>query len=133
MSIGKMKMRDLSMKALFQYNFYPDPDLDSQTKVFLEQSELEEEDLHLILNRMKKIYEKVAEIDEMIEKKVEGWSIKRMSRVDLSIIRLAVYEMLFDDEVPASLAINEAVELAKTYGGDESPKFVNGVLSKLMN
>jgi len=128
-----MKMRDLSMKALFQYNFYPDPDLDSQTKVFLEQSELEEEDLHLILNRMKKIYEKVAEIDEMIEKKVEGWSIKRMSRVDLSIIRLAVYEMLFDDEVPASLAINEAVELAKTYGGDESPKFVNGVLSKLMN
>jgi len=143
MSLGKIKLRDLSMKALFQYNFYPNPDLDAQTRVFLEQeneraSEKEDnyenlmtmEEMDFVENRMKNIYSKVDEIDKLIEEKVEGWSIKRMSRVDLSIIRLAVYEILFDESVPQSLAINEAVNLAKTYGGDESPKFVNGVLSK---
>ena len=54
-----------------------------------------------------------------------------MSRVDLSIIRLALFEMEFDDEVPLKVAINEAVELAKKYGGDDSPSFVNAILGKL--
>ena len=55
-----------------------------------------------------------------------------MARVDLTIIRLALYEILFDDQVPEKVAINEAVELAKKYGGDESPAFINGVLARLV-
>ena len=64
--------------------------------------------------------------------KTEGWRIERFSKVDLSIIRLALYEMYYDDETPEKVAVNEAVELAKVYGGDESPKFINGVLARLI-
>lgn len=75
--------------------------------------------------------EHLAEIDETIGAVSENWSVSRMPLVDRNILRLATYELLFDDEVPASVAINEAVELAKVFGGEDSSKFVNGVLGKI--
>ena len=71
------------------------------------------------------------EIDAMINEHTTGWKSGRMNKVDLSVLRLAVYEMKWDDEVPVKVAINEAVELAKNFSGDEGPAFVNGVLGKL--
>ena len=71
------------------------------------------------------------EIDSILESASDGWKLKRMAKVDLSIMRLAVYEMKYDEEIPVSVAINEAVEIAKKYGQDESPSFVNGVLAKV--
>lgn len=70
-------------------------------------------------------------IDEMIEATSEHWTLMRMPFVDRNILRLAVYEIMFEDGVPASVAINEAVEMAKVYGGDDSSKFVNGVLGRI--
>ena len=70
------------------------------------------------------------EIDAAISEKAVGWTIERMGKADLAIIRLAVYEIMFDDDIPVSVSINEAVELAKKYGRDESGGFVNGVLAK---
>ena len=64
----------------------------------------------------------------MINEHTTGWKTGRMNKVDLSVLRLAVYEMKWDDEVPVKVAINEAVELAKNFSGDEGPAFVNGVL-----
>ena len=61
----------------------------------------------------------------------KGWKTSRMNKVDLSILRVAVYEMKWDDEVPVGVAIDQAVELAKKYSSDEGPSFVNGVLAKL--
>ncbi len=75
--------------------------------------------------------ERLAEIDSMIERISENWVVSRMPFVDRNILRLAVYEILFVDDVPDSVSINEAVELAKNYGGDDSSKFVNGVLGKV--
>ena len=72
--------------------------------------------------------DKLAEIDERIEANSHKWSRDRISRVALAVLRLAVYEMLYEDTVPVSVAINEAVELAKQYGGEEDASFVNGVL-----
>ncbi len=72
-----------------------------------------------------------AAIDAEIEATSQHWSLMRMPFVDRNILRLAVYEIVFEDGVPASVAINEAVELAKAYGGDDSPKFVNGVLGRI--
>lgn len=66
----------------------------------------------------------------MLEKEAEGWKISRMGKVDLTILRLAVYEIKYDEDIPTSVAINEAVELAKKFGQEESSKFVNGVLAK---
>ena len=74
------------------------------------------------------VEEKMAEIDARIDAFSHKWSRDRISRVSLAVLRLAVYEMLYDDDTPASVAINEAVELAKKYGGEEESSFVNGVL-----
>ena len=79
------------------------------------------------------IAEKVEMIDEKINASVTGWKTSRMGKVDLTILRLAVYEIEWDEEVPRGVAINEAVELAKRYGGEESPSFINGVLGKIVN
>ena len=72
-----------------------------------------------------------AVIDEMIEKYIRGWKIGRLSKVALSTLRLSVYEILFEEEIPNSVSINEAVELAKKYGGAEDAPFINGVLGSL--
>lgn len=71
------------------------------------------------------------ELDERIAAHATGWSIDRISRVDLAILRVAVYEMLYREDVPTGAAINEAVELAKRYGGDKSSSFINGILGTL--
>ena len=75
--------------------------------------------------------EKLAEIDARIDAFSHKWSRDRISRVSLAILRLAVYEMQYDDDTPASIAINEAVELAKKYGGDEDSSFINGILGSI--
>ena len=75
--------------------------------------------------------EDIPEIDEMLNRTTEGWKTTRMGKVDLAILRLAVYEMKFDEDVPVGVAINEAVELAKRFGRDQSPSFINGILGKL--
>ena len=69
--------------------------------------------------------------DTAIGEASKGWKVSRMAKVDLALIRLAVYEMKYEEDVPVKVAINEAIELAKQYGTDDSPAFVNGVLAKL--
>lgn len=80
---------------------------------------------------MQRITGLLPQIDEIINAAVSGWKTDRMGKVELTIIRLALYEMKYDDDVPVSVAINEAVELTKKYGSDEAPSFVNGILAKL--
>lgn len=81
---------------------------------------------------IKGVEDKMGDIDARLEESSDNWSVSRMPVVDRSILRIAVYEMLYVDDVPVSVAINEAVELAKAFGGeDESPRFVNGVLGKI--
>lgn len=72
--------------------------------------------------------QRLADIDRLITAHSLKWNKERMSRVALSIMRLAVYEMEYEEDIPVSVSINEAVELAKVYGGDEDPSFINGVL-----
>lgn len=75
--------------------------------------------------------EKIPELDEIIRPALHNWSKERLSRVALTVLRLAVFEMRFEEDTPDSVAINEAVELAKKYGGDEDSRFINGVLGAL--
>ena len=94
--------------------------------------ELLEEEEEECRSRVDTILEKLPEIDRILEGVAEGWRLGRMGRVELTILRLACFEIRFDESVPDKVAINEAVELAKKFGGDESPSFVNGVLAKLV-
>ena len=91
---------------------------------------LRETDLSYIRNKCNDIFSKIEEIDSAINEAATGWKTSRMGKVDLSIIRLAVYEIKFEDDIPTKVSINEAVELAKAYGTDDSPSFVNGILAK---
>ncbi len=105
-----------------------------QERFFFEDDELmaDEKDAAYISQKGKRIIEKLDELDAMINKQAKGWTTQRMGKVDLTILRLAVYEIAFDEDVPAGVAINEAVELAKRFGQEESSGFVNGVLAKFV-
>jgi len=81
--------------------------------------------------KLEAVIEKLEEIDAILNEKATGWKTSRMNKVDLAILRLAVYEIKWDDDVPVKVAINEAVELAKKFSGEEGPAFVNGVLAKI--
>ena len=98
----RREVREHLFKLVFQKEFY-EADLPEQESLYLSEEGLSE----------------------------VGWKLKRMNKVDLSLLRVAVFEMRFDERVPEKVAINEAVELAKQFGGDDSPAFINGVLAKL--
>ena len=93
--------------------------------------ELSEKDQEYMSRKYRHVLEKLDEIDALLNETSNGWKTKRMSRVDLTALRLAVYELKYDKDVPTGVAINEAVELAKRFGGETSGSFVNGILGKI--
>lgn len=128
----RTELRDHIFKVVFGMEFNEESDNGAQMELYLDQLEdAKEKDLDYIRSKAKKIGEKIAEIDSLINGAAKGWKTARMNKVDLSILRLAVYEMRWDDDVPMGVAIDEAVELAKKYSSDEGPSFVNGILAKL--
>lgn len=130
--MGRSELREHIFKMIFGLEFTEEEQIEKQLELYLDQlDEVSEKDRSYMLAKAKAIAEKVCEIDAMINEYATGWKTTRMNKVDLSILRLAVYEMKFDDDVPVKVAINEAVELAKRFSGDEGPAFINGVLGKL--
>lgn len=91
----------------------------------------EEENIREIKQKVKDIVSKTNEIDELISKNLNNWDMTRVGKAELTIIRLAIYEMYFDSSIDLEVAINEAVELAKVYGDDKADKFINGVLATI--
>ncbi|MNB73177.1 hypothetical protein D3C75_197830 [compost metagenome] len=85
-----------------------------------------------VLSHVNGIWEAKPAIDDMLEHYLKGWQMSRLSRVDRQILRLAAYEMIYLNDVPAKVAVNEAIELAKHFGTEDSGKFVNGVLGKMI-
>lgn len=128
----RRQIREHVFLMLFRKEFHNDKDLSEQLEIYL--SELlkptEEENAYLT-NRFTTILAKLDEIDKALSNVASGWTLDRMGKVELTILRLAIYEMQFDDDIPVKVAINEAVELAKKFGGDDAPGFINGVLAKL--
>ena len=127
----RSKVREHIFKMLFSIGFDA-ADADEQIELYLEQvEEASEEECGYMRKKVKAIAKHEEEIDTMINEHTTGWKTGRMGKAELAILRLAVYEMKYDEDVPVKVAINEAVELAKKFGGDESPAFVNGILAKL--
>ena len=127
----RSEIREHVFKLLFRVEFHDAAELSEQDKLYFEPLELTPEHRKLISDRTRLIEDKLPEIDKKIEELSVGWKKERIGKVELTILRLAIYEALYDDDVPAGVAINEAIELAKKYGGDDSPSFVNGILGKL--
>ena len=120
---------------LFQMDFSEAEEFEQGKELFFAEKEepVEEEDKEFILSEVEGVHAHMAEIDEMITASANGWDPARMNKVDLAILRLAVYELKYDKDVPTGVAINEAVELAKRFGGETSGSFVNGILGKIAN
>lgn len=128
----RTELREHVFKMLFQIEFNTPEDMPEHLKLYFENLEYAtDQDKDYIQTKYEAITDKVNEIDTLIDEKSENWKTKRMNKVDLTIIRLAVYEMKWDEDVPVGVAINEAVELAKKFSGEEGPAFVNGVLAKM--
>ena len=132
-----MTRRDIRLSVfslLYMNGFYEEDQLNGQLDLYFgadHEGEYSEEDEQYIREKLCNIISKTEEIDDYIGESAKGWKISRLNKVDLCILRLAVYEMLYDEEVPYKVAINEAVDIAKQYGGEDSPSFINGILGKI--
>ena len=130
----RRELRTYAFKLLYRSFFYNEDEMTEQEKLFFEDPEMEIDvfDMEYVQRRVEDVIAKIPEIDAVIDSKAEKWKTDRINYVDLTILRLAYYEIKYHDDIPMAVAINEAVELAKIYGGDESSSFVNGVLAKLL-
>lgn len=130
--MSRRELREQIFKLLFRIEFNIPEDMEEQKELFFsdEENAASGKDADYISEKYDSIVEKLSEIDSMINEKAECWTTARMGKVELTILRLAVYEIRFDDTIPTSVAINEAVELSKKFGQEGSSSFVNGVLSQ---
>ena len=137
-------VREHLFKLLFRIEFNSPEDMPEQVRLFFEDdiaesedgydstgSDIPEEDRKYISDKYELILSHLPEIDEKIDRAAKGWSISRIGKVELSVLRLAVYEMLYDEDIPVGVAIDEAVELSKKFGQESSGSFVNGILATL--
>lgn len=130
--LTRRKIREHIFLMLFRKEFYNTDELNEQMKLYLdEMEEVSSEENSYLEERFQIILSKLNEVDEILSEISSGWKLDRLGKVELTILRLGIFEMRFDDDIPVKVAINEAVELSKKFGGDDTPGFVNGVLAKI--
>lgn len=132
--MSRSELREHIFRMLFRIEFNNEEEMKEQEALYFELlDEISEKEQTSILNKYRAIVEKLEDIDKLLNELSTGWKTSRMNRVDLTILRLATYELKWDEDVPTGVAINEAVELAKKYSSDSGPAFINGVLAKVAN
>lgn len=130
--MSRRELREHIFRLIFRMDFHPEAEMSEQEDLYLENLvDISDEDRQYIQKKADAVRGMKDELDSQIDAVADKWKTGRMTKVDLTVIRLATYEILHDEEVPTGVAINEAVELAKRYGTDQSPAFVNAVLAKL--
>lgn len=131
--MSRREIREQIFQILFAAQFYDTEEREEQVRICMEElGTAGDEEASYIHAKVCDILRFQEEIDSLIDAKADRWRTARMARAELCILRLAVYEMRYEDEIPVSVAINEAVELAKRYGAENGAGFVNGVLSRLV-
>lgn len=129
--MNRKRSREIAMELLFGMTLSKNT-LEETIETFIEDYEmnLKTIDLEYIKGILAKVEENITVIDQNIEEALTNWKIDRVSKVNISILRLAIAEMLYVEDVPEKVAINEAIELTKKYSDEKSVSFVNGVLDK---
>ena len=130
MTGARRKARAIALQALFEIDS-AGHDVEAVVTRFLAEGGLSEENDAFVRELVSKVIQNKEKIDHNIQKFATAWPIEQIPVVDRNILRLAIFEILFDNKVSVKVAINEAVELAKKFGSDNSPKFVNGVLGSV--
>jgi len=127
---GRRLSREMALKALFQIDLV-NTNMEEALKYTFENVELSDEVKEFSLILVKGVMSNLSDIDKVINHSTNNWSLERITNIDRSILRIAIYEILYLKNIPKSVSINEAVELAKKYGTKSSFSFVNGVLGKI--
>jgi N utilization substance protein B len=120
--------RTLAMQTLYEWDFQPQKSIHDMLKTNVESSNHADQDLSFVTDLINGVTQYKDDIDELVAKTAPEWPLDQISVIDKSILRLALFELLYSRQVPAKVVINEAVELAKTFGGDNTSRFINGVL-----
>ena len=129
--MGKRRSsRELALKFLYQSELNKG-NIDEQMKLFLKRNSSQEEVETFMLELVKSILKQINEIDEIIQKFSDNWVLDRMTVIDRNILRMGTCELLFSFSTPPKVVINEAVDVAKKYGNEDSPEFINGILDKI--
>lgn len=129
----RREQREQTFRVLFGVEFHDVSEMPHQMEMYGETEHAwNAKDGMYISRKCTDIIARLDKIDAAINEVAEGWKTARMGKVELTLLRLAVYEMKYEEEIPVGVAINEAVELAKKYGTEDSPSFVNGILAKLV-
>lgn len=124
-------IREHIFKILFRIEFHTAEELDEQIRFYVTDIiDIKDKEIKYITDKTLNIAAKLEELDAMINEVSDGWPTSRLGKAELTILRLALYEMKYDEDIPDSVAINEAVELAKSYGSDNAAAFINGVLAR---
>jgi len=141
-NMSRRLARESAIQFLYSTDFNKSENIEEMLEEFFEvkeeyregklQDSLNANDIRFTEEIIRGTIEKLQHIDQLIQNNITGWTKERIAKVDLAILRLALYEILFRDDIPDSVAINEAIEIAKKYSTDESSGFVNGVLGKII-
>lgn len=128
--MGRRASREMAMKLLYQLEIQKS-NSEEQKSIYFEENSFSEKDKIYINAVVDGVFENKKFIDDLIEAHSKGWKINRISKIDLSIMRLSIYEICFREDIPFNVSVNEAVELAKKYSSEDAGAFVNGILSKI--
>lgn len=125
-------LRENIFRILFKLEFNTVDEMREQIDFSIDTLDgISEEDKNYIIDKTNNIISLIDDIDRLIEEISSGWKIERIGKAELAILRLAIYEMKYDEDVPFKVAINEAVELAKIYCNEDAKSFINGLLAKV--
>lgn len=130
--MSRKKARDNAFKCIYELEFGRDENIEKILNNCYEENDNKPEEKEYISNVVKGVKENLAEIDNIILSKLKNWSLDRIAKIDLAILRLAIYEIKYVEDIPEKVSANEAVELAKTYGNNDSKSFINGVIAKVI-
>lgn len=133
--MSRKTSREAAFKVIFEVPFHVNEtpaDIINYSSKVEDYKLVSDDDIAYFSNVTTKCFEHLSEIDNKISASLKGWTIDRISKIDLSILRLAFCEIYFVDDIPFQVSINEAVELAKKFSDDQSPSFINGVLASLV-
>lgn len=128
----RRKARELAVSLLYQLEFHPNRWAESM-EVFWAQHPCSKDSREFASSLVMGVREKLDQIDSLIQRFTHHWSLKRIAIVERNILRLGIYELLFRDDIPKKVTLNETIEIAKLYGSEDSGKFINGILDRVMN
>lgn len=131
--MNRRKSREIAMKLLFEMSINKEK-YEDIIESFKENTDvdLKDVDMPYIIKVLSGVHENMTEIDKNIEVHLVKWKLNRLSKMNLAILRISTYEILFEEEIPGKVSVNEGIELAKKYGEDSSPAFINGILAKML-